>query len=100
MVMYDSLNRHMLPNYGCDWTVAPNFRRLQKKSVTFDTMFVGSMPCMPARRELHTARYNFLPPKKFAALRAAFYYKCKIFKDVLTRELAAGGFLGCFNLHF
>ena len=60
MVMYDSLNRHMLPNYGCDWTIAPNFHRLGKRSVTFDTAFVGSMPCIPARRELHTARYNFL----------------------------------------
>ena len=60
MVMYDSLNRHMLPNYGCDWTLAPNFRRLGERAVTFDTHYVGSMPCMPARRELHTGRYNFL----------------------------------------
>jgi len=28
--------------------------------VTFDNAYVGSMPCMPARRELHTGRYNFL----------------------------------------
>tara|TARA_B100000029_G_scaffold505622_1_gene586614 strand:- start:21 stop:1484 length:1464 start_codon:yes stop_codon:yes gene_type:complete len=60
MVMYDSLNRHMLPPYGCDWIDAPNFSRLSKKTVTFDNMYVGSMPCMPARREFHTGRYNFL----------------------------------------
>jgi arylsulfatase A-like enzyme len=60
MVMFDSLNRHMLPAYGCDWVAAPNFKRLTEKSVTFDKSFVGSMPCMPARRELHTGRYNFL----------------------------------------
>ena len=60
MVMYDSLNRHMLPPYGCDWVHAPNFRRLAQRAVTFDRSFVGSMPCMPARRELHTGRYNFL----------------------------------------
>ena len=60
MVMFDSLNRHMLPPYGCDWTHAPNFRRLAEKTVTFDRSYVGSMPCMPARRELHTGRYNFL----------------------------------------
>ena len=60
MVMFDSLNRHMLPPYGCDWVHAPNFKRLAERSVTFDTSFVGSMPCMPARRELHTGRYNFL----------------------------------------
>jgi arylsulfatase A-like enzyme len=60
MVMFDSLNRHMLPPYGCDWVKAPNFERLAQKSVTFDKAFVGSMPCMPARREIHTGRYNFL----------------------------------------
>jgi arylsulfatase A-like enzyme len=60
MVMFDSLNRHMLPNYGCDWTHAPNFKRLEEKTVVFDQCYAGSLPCMPARRELHTGRYNFL----------------------------------------
>ena len=60
MVMFDSLNRHMLPPYGCDWVDAPNFSRLADRSVVFDNAYVGSMPCMPARRELHTGRYNFL----------------------------------------
>ena len=60
MVMFDTLNRHMLPPYGCDWTRAPNFARLAQRTVTFDRSYVGSMPCMPARRELHTGRYNFL----------------------------------------
>ena len=60
MVMFDTLNRHMLPPYGCDWTHAPNFTRLAERSVTFENCYVGSMPCMPARRELHTGRYNFL----------------------------------------
>lgn len=60
MLMFDSLNRHMLPPYGCDWVHAPNFKRLAERSATFDCSFVGSMPCMPARRELHTGRYNFL----------------------------------------
>jgi arylsulfatase A-like enzyme len=60
MVMFDSLNRHMLPPYGCDWVHAPNFQRLAGRSVTFDNAYVGSMPCIPARRELHTGRYNFL----------------------------------------
>ncbi len=60
MVMFDSLNRHMLPPYGCEWTKMPNFRRLAEQAMTFDNSYVGSMPCMPARRELHTGRYNFL----------------------------------------
>jgi arylsulfatase A-like enzyme len=60
MVMFDSLNRHKLPPYGCEWVRAPNFERLAGRCATFDNAYVGSMPCMPARRELHTGRYNFL----------------------------------------
>ncbi|MER7393923.1 sulfatase [Streptomyces sp. NPDC000151] len=60
MVMFDSLNRHLLPPYGADWTHAPNFSRLAERTVTFDNCYAGSMPCMPARRELHTGRHNFL----------------------------------------
>lgn len=60
MVMFDSLNRRMLSPYGCDWVKTPSFGRLAEKSVVFDISYVGSMPCMPARREIHTGRYNFL----------------------------------------
>jgi arylsulfatase A-like enzyme len=60
MVMFDSLNRRMLPAYGGDWTHVPNFARLAERTVTFDNSFIGSMPCMPARRDLHTGRYSFL----------------------------------------
>ena len=60
LVMYDSLNRHMLPPYGNAWVKAPNFQRLAERSATFDNCYVGSMACIPARRELHTGRYNFL----------------------------------------
>lgn len=60
MLMFDSLNRHFLPNYGCDWTIMPNFQRLGECALTFDRFYAGSLPCMPARRELHTGRYNFL----------------------------------------
>lgn len=60
MVMFDSLNRRMLPPYGCDWIHAPNFARLAECTVTFDNAYIGSMPCMPARRDLHTGRYSFL----------------------------------------
>ncbi len=59
MVMYDSLRRDLLESYGCDWTITPNFKRLAEKSVQFEQCYVGSMPCMPARRELHTGRVNF-----------------------------------------
>lgn len=60
IVMFDSLNRHMLSCYGCKETLTPNFERLARHAVQFDTCYAGSLPCMPARRELHTGRYNFL----------------------------------------
>lgn len=60
MLMFDSLNRKFIPNYGCEWTKMPNFSRLGERTLTFNCFYGGSMPCMPARRELHTGRYNFL----------------------------------------
>ncbi len=61
MVMFDSLNRHMLPPYNPDTFIkAPNFARLAERTVTFDRSYVCSMPCMPARRDIHTGRPNFL----------------------------------------
>lgn len=60
VVMFDTLCRHFLPSYGNDWVSAPNFDRLTKVTTQFDNFYVGSMPCMPARREMHTGRYNFL----------------------------------------
>lgn len=60
MITYDSLNRRFLSPYGCDWVQTPNFDRLAEKAVVFDNSYVGSLPCIPARRELHTGRLNFL----------------------------------------
>lgn len=60
MIMYDSLNKRFLEPYGCRDTYTPNFKRLAAHSAVFDHFFTGSMPCMPARRELHTGRLNFL----------------------------------------
>ena len=60
ILMFDSLNRHMLAPYADTIVDAPNFARLASRAVTFDNFYAGSMPCMPARRELHTGRYNFL----------------------------------------
>jgi arylsulfatase A-like enzyme len=60
VVMYDTLCRHFMPGYGNDWIKAPNFERLARRAIQFNNFYVGSMPCMPARREMHTGRYNFL----------------------------------------
>lgn len=60
MLMFDTLSRNYLPNYGNRSINAPNFERLKNRCITFEQFYGGSMPCMPARRELHTGKYNFL----------------------------------------
>ncbi|QCR38135.1 sulfatase [Nissabacter sp. SGAir0207] len=76
MLMFDTLTRRHLAPYGGD-ARTPRFSQLAQESVQFDNFYVGSMPCMPARRELHTGRYNFLhrswgplEPFDFSAIQA------------------------------
>jgi arylsulfatase A-like enzyme len=59
-LLFDSLNRHLLAPYGGTRIETPNFTRLAERSVTFDRHYVGSMPCMPARRDMQTGRLSFL----------------------------------------
>ncbi len=56
----DSLNRHFLSPYGFEGTEAPNLAAFADRATTFETHYVGSMACMPARRELWTGRMDFL----------------------------------------
>lgn len=60
MVMFDTLTRNYLSTYGNDWCVTPNFKRLEETCCVMNRFYGGSMPCMPARREIHTGKYNFL----------------------------------------
>lgn len=59
-VLYDSLVRNAMQCYGGTHIDTPQFQRFAQRAVTFDTHFVGSLPCMPARRDMHTGRLNFL----------------------------------------
>jgi arylsulfatase A-like enzyme len=59
-VLFDSLTRSALECYGGTTVKTPNFQRFARRAVTFDTHYVGSLPCMPARRDMHTGRLNFL----------------------------------------
>jgi len=59
-VLFDSLNRNSLECYGGTAVKTPNFLRLAQRAVTFDTHYVGSLPCMPARRDMHTGWLSFL----------------------------------------
>ncbi|WP_138295288.1 MULTISPECIES: sulfatase [unclassified Clostridium] len=61
MIMMDTLNRHMLKVYdAAGRAITPNIDRLARRSLVFDNHFIGSAPCMPARRDLMTGRINFL----------------------------------------
>ncbi len=59
-VLFDSLNRLALGAYGGKAVATPNFDRFAARALTFDTHYVGSLPCMPARRDMHTGRLNFM----------------------------------------
>ncbi|APZ50821.1 sulfatase [Salipiger abyssi] len=59
-LLFDSLNRSALGAYGGDAIATPNFDRLAARSMSFDQHYTGSLPCMPARRDLHTGRLNFM----------------------------------------
>ena len=60
-ITLDSLNRHYLNCYDPKaWVQTPNIDRLAERGLVFDNHYCGSMPCMPARREMYTGRINFL----------------------------------------
>ncbi|CUI97400.1 sulfatase [Cognatishimia activa] len=58
-LLFDSLIRDQLPGYGGCAERLPNFARLDARSTRFDNHWVGSLPCMPARRDMHNGRLNF-----------------------------------------
>lgn len=63
MIMFDSLNRHFLPNYGCSWTVMPQFQRLAERALTFDCFYGGSMlVCPHAENYTQDATIFFIHP--------------------------------------
>ena len=59
-LLLDSLNRNAIEPYGSKVIKTPNFNRFAEKSIIFENHYVGSLPCMPARRDLHTGRTHFL----------------------------------------
>ena len=60
LIFLDSLNKHHLEPYGAPAGISPNFSRLAQRSIKFENHYVGSLPCMPARRELFSGRKDFL----------------------------------------
>jgi arylsulfatase A-like enzyme len=59
-ILMDTLNRRFLPAYGNTWVKTPAIDRFAQLSIRFDNHWIGSAPCMPARRDMLTGRLNFL----------------------------------------
>jgi arylsulfatase A-like enzyme len=81
-VLFDTLIRGALSPYGADASLTPNFSRLARRCATYDQHHVGSLPCMPARRDLHTGRLSFMH-RSWGPLEP--------FDDSFPECLAAGG---------
>ncbi|WP_165452709.1 sulfatase [Paenibacillus thalictri] len=63
LITIDSLNKHFLNAYGGQPGMdvrTPNLDRFAAKSAVFHRHYSGSLPCMPARRELYTGTQEFL----------------------------------------
>ena len=61
LVLMDTLKRDMLSVYHKDTFVqTPNITAFAKEATVFDNHFIGSAPCMPARRDILCGRLNFL----------------------------------------
>ena len=61
LILMDTLQRKMIHAYnpGSE-AITPNIDRLAARSVVFDQHYIGSAPCMPARRDILPGRRNFL----------------------------------------
>ena len=87
--LFDSLNRKSLEPYGAETIKTPNFTRLAQKSVTFDTHYVGSLPCMPVRRDMQTGRLSFLhrswgPIEPFDDAFAEIMFEKSVYSHLVT----------------
>jgi arylsulfatase A-like enzyme len=88
-LLFDSLNRRTLAPYGGTAVQTPNFARLAERCITFENHYVGSLPCMPARRDMHTGRLNFLhrgwgPLEPFDNSFAALMHKAGTYSHLVS----------------
>lgn len=59
MVILDSLRQDHVGAYGNTWIQTPNLDAFAEGAVKFTRCYAESMPTLPARRTLHTARRTF-----------------------------------------
>lgn len=88
-IVLDTLRRDYLEPYGNTWVKTPSAQRIAQRGITFDNHWVGSLPCMPARREFMTGRHNFLyrgwgPIEPFDDTLPAELRKRDVFTHLLT----------------
>lgn len=61
LVLMDTLKRDMLSCYNKNTYVkTPNIKQFSEEATIFDQHWIGSAPCMPARRDVLCGRLNFL----------------------------------------
>ena len=61
LVLMDTLNRRYLKTYNERAKgITPNINAFSKDCIIYDNHFIGSAPCMPARRDIFTGRMQFL----------------------------------------
>lgn len=107
MVLIDSLTRNALSAYHPSDIDTPNFDKFAEKSVRFDNHIAGSLPCMPARREIFSGRKEMMwrpwgPLEPFDArlpklLEAQGYRTAMVTDHYHYWEEAANGYLQGFE---
>ncbi|ODM06041.1 Sulfatase [Eisenbergiella tayi] len=108
LIMMDTCNRHMLQVYNSGAKArTPNIDRLAERSLIFDSHFIASAPCMPARRDILTGRVNFLergwgPIEPYDVTLPRILRKHGIFTHIVTdhshyMEIGGEGYLQQYN---
>lgn len=61
LILMDTLNRHFLKTYNEQAEgITPGIDEFSRDCIQFQNHYIGSAPCMPARRDIFTGRMQFL----------------------------------------
>ena len=82
VVLFDSLNRHLLGAYGSKEFATPNLDRFAARSTRFTNHLTGSLPCMPERHDLLCGAIDFLWRP---------WGSIEIWEDAITYDLRRSG---------
>src|SRR5699024_2241082 len=108
VILIDTLRKDFLSTYNKNsWAITPELDNFSKDSLTFDNHYIGSAPCMPARRDIFTGRLNFLerswgPIEPIDITFPKLLQKNDVFTHITTdhchyMRLAGDGYLQQFN---